>query len=228
MLLKKSYLYLSLSLNPMTVKLTKAQKIQVLKAKDIFMIMRDILMHENKIDRDKEHFWLVCLSANNHILMIELISLGSVTSTIVEPMDVFSFALQKRAVKLIMVHNHPSGEMRPSRPDIDLTERMHAIGKFIRVPVIDHLIISEKEFYSFVEAGLMEKIETEKRYDLTFGEMDKLTAQLKKAEKEKTTAVKEKAKEIAKNLLDKGVNIDIIMSASGLTKKQVESLKKKD
>lgn len=223
----------------MTIKLTAAQKIHVLNSSDVFTVMQELLKRENKIDRDKEHFWLVCLSNNNRILMIELISLGSVKSTIVEPMDVFSFALQKRAVKLIMVHNHPSGEMRPSQSDIDLTERMYAIGKFIQMPVLDHLIISEKEFYSFNEAGLMRKIEEEKRYDLTFSEIDKVNAQLKKAEKEKVAiekqlalAKKKREKELkesklasAKNLLGQGVTIEVIATSLGLAKKEVEKLK---
>jgi DNA repair protein RadC len=209
----------------MTIKLTAAQKIHVLNSSDVFTVMQQLLKRENKIDRDKEHFWLVCLSNSNRILMIELISLGSVKTTIVEPMDVFSFALQKRAVKLIMVHNHPSGEMRPSQSDIDLTERMYAIGKFIQMPILDHLIISEKEFYSFNEAGLMRKIEEEKRYDLTFSEIDKVNAQLKKAEKEKAAAEKNAKTAMAKSLLEQGVSVEIVMKSSGLTKKAIEKLK---
>lgn len=223
----------------MTVKLTPSQKkLKVLKAEDIYSIMQQVLLHENKFDQDKEHFWLVCMAQNNRILMIELISLGSVKNTVVEPMDVFSFALQKRAVKLIMIHNHPSGELRPSHSDIDITERMHAIGKFIQMPVLDHLIISTKGFYSFKEAGLMEKIETEKRYDLTFSEIDKLNAQLKKMEKEKAAAerqvklaakkreeaLKERSKEIARSMLQDGLSIEKVIKFSGLTKREVGKL----
>lgn len=67
----------------MNVKLTKEQKVKVLNSDDIYMIMQQILLRENKIDRNKEHLWLVCLATNNRILMIELISLGSVNATIV-------------------------------------------------------------------------------------------------------------------------------------------------
>lgn len=216
----------------MTIKLTSKQKIKVLNADDIFPTMQQILLHENRIDRNKEHFWLVCLAQNNRILMIELISLGSVKATIVEPMDVFSFALQKRAVKLIMVHNHPSGELRPSHSDIDMTERMYAIGKFIQMPVLDHLIISEKGYFSFKEEDLMEKIEREKRYDLTFSDIDKANAQLKKMEKEKAaaekkvaTAEKKRSIEMAKKMFAAGkYPIDEIINLTGLTKKEVEKL----
>ena len=217
----------------MTVKLTPSQKkTKVLKARDIFDIMQQVLLHENKFDRNKEHFWLACLAPNNSILMIELISLGSSKSTVVEPMDVFSFALQKQAAKLIMIHNHPSGEMKPSNADIDITERMHAIGLFIRMPVLDHLIISEQDFYSFKEAGLMDKIEREKRYDLTFAEVDKVNAQLQKMAKEKAaaekkvaTAEKKRSIEIARSMLQDGLPIEKVMQFSGLTKREVEKLR---
>jgi len=218
----------------MTVKLTPSQKkTKVLKAGDIYEVMQHVLLHETKYDRNKEHFWLACLAQNNSILMIELISLGSVKSTIVEPMDVFSFALQKRAVKIIMIHNHPSGELVPSHADIDITERMHAIGKFIQMPVIDHLIISEKSYFSFMDAGLIARIEAEKRYDLTFSEIDELNARLKKVEKEKaaaekkiTAAEKKRSVEMAQRMLDaEKYTIDEIIFLTGLTEKEVGKLK---
>jgi hypothetical protein len=61
--------------------------------------MQQILLRENKIDRSKEHFWVACLSNNNRILLIELVSLGTMKASLVDPTEVFSFALQKRAVQ---------------------------------------------------------------------------------------------------------------------------------
>jgi len=85
-------------------------------------------------------------------------------------MDVFSFALQKRAVKLIMVHNHPSGELKSSKEDIAITERMMAIDKFIRVPVMDHLIITEKGYLSFDDELMIAEMEKANKFDLSFKE----------------------------------------------------------
>lgn len=201
----------------MNIKLTPAQKIKVLNSTDIYTVMQQVLLREKKIDRNKEHFWLVCLAQNNSILFIELISLGSVNSTIVEPMDVFSFALQKRAVKLIMVHNHPSGELQPSANDIALTDKMMAIGKFLKVPVIDHLIISETDYYSFEDSGLLKRIEKNTKFDLTFGEIENLMDELK-------SVAKKKAIEIAKSMLKDNQSIEIVAKYTGLTKKQVEKL----
>jgi len=197
----------------MTVKLTAEQKIKILNADDLFRIMQQVLLREKKIDHNKEHFWLVCLSTSNRILMIELISLGSVKSIIVEPMDVFSFALQKRAVKIIMVHNHPSGELKPSKTDEKLTEKMMAIGRFLDVPVIDHLIISEKGFYSFEGSGLLAKIEATTNIDLTFKKQEAYQKQLQE-QKIKT----------ARAFLKNGVSIETVIKSTGLTLVEVEKL----
>jgi len=148
--------------------------------------------------------------------MIELISLGSVNTTVVEPMDVFSFALQKRAVKLVMVHNHPSGELQPSAADLDITERMYAIGKFVNVPVIDHLIITEKEYLAFSNAGIMARIEKENKYDLTFAEMDKMRMRTENAEKIK----------MAMKMLKDKQDVKVIAKYTGLKVGEIKGLMK--
>jgi len=201
----------------MNIKLTEEQKIKILNSDDVYSIMQKVLLREKKIDRDKEHFWIICLANNNRILLIELITLGTVNKTLVEPMEVFSFALQKRAVKLIMVHNHPSGELKPSNADVELTDKMIAIGKFINVPIIDHLIISEKEYYSFVDSGLLGKIERESQYDLTFNKIHSLKEEVKSVEKKK-------AIEMAKKMIEKKYPIKEIVELTGLPKKQIEKL----
>jgi DNA repair protein RadC len=210
----------------MTIKLSESQKVKVLNSEDIYKVMHQILMRAKKIDRDKEHFWIVCLANNNQILLIELISLGTVNKSIVEPMEVFSFALQKRAVKIIMVHNHPSGELVPSNSDITLTDKMLAIGKFINVPIIDHLIITEKSYLSFVDAGLLQKIEAETEYDLTFSQIDALKEELKELEKKKSREIAKKTIDIAKKALKEGLSIEQIINITGLSREQVEVLQK--
>ncbi len=152
----------------MRVKLTSEQKIQVLNSRDIALIMQQVLLRENKIGRSKEHFWVVCLSNSNRILLIELISLGNAKKSIVDPTEIFSFALQKRAVKLLMVHNHPGGNLTPSPEDEDITDRMYQVGLFLDLPVLDHLIITETEYYSFVDTGLLLKLSRSKKYVLKY------------------------------------------------------------
>ena len=215
----------------MTIKLQEKHKIQVLNADDVYSIMQQILLRERKIDRNKEHFWIVCLTHSNTISLIELISLGSATATIIEPTEVFGFALQKQAAKLIMVHNHPSGTLQPSTNDISITERMMAIGKFLNLPVIDHLIISEKEYFSFANTLLLQKIERETLYDLTFAEVDKLKDverrlrnELAKSKHDLKNIEVKRGKEIAKNLKKAGVTPKIIAETTGLTIDEIEKI----
>jgi len=162
----------------MKIKLTRSQKVKLANSSRVFDIMKEVLKRETYLDLTKEHFWIVCLANNNMLLLIELVSFGSSKATIVEPTEVFSFALQKKASKLIMVHNHPSGELTPSFKDKELTERMAAIGKFVRVPVVDHLIITNKKYFSFTDSGLLDEIMAESHYDLTFSQIDKLKEQM--------------------------------------------------
>ena len=202
----------------MNVRLTQEQKIKVLNSEDLYKVMQQVLLRENKIDRNKEHFWVVCLASNNQILLIELISLGTVNQTLVEPMEVFSFALQKRAVQIIMVHNHPSGELKPTKGDIEVTDKMLAIGKFVNVPVIDHLIITEEKYYSFVDSGMLEKIEKETTYDLSFKQIDELKKEIGKIERNKAM------KDTAKALLGQGIDIKVIALSTGLSEQEIARL----
>ena len=216
----------------MTIKLHEKHKIQVLNADDVYSIMQQILLRERKIDRNKEHFWVVCLTHSNTISLIELISLGSATATIIEPTEVFGFALQKQAAKLIMVHNHPSGTLQPSTNDITITERMMAIGKFLNLPVIDHLIITEKDYFSFANTLLLQKIAQETLYDLTFAEVDKLKDverrlrnELAKSKHDLKNIEENRGKEIAKNLKKAGVAPKIIAETTGLSVAEIEQMK---
>ncbi|UCH94914.1 MAG: JAB domain-containing protein, partial [Candidatus Aminicenantes bacterium] len=88
----------------MNVELTEEQKIKILNSSDVYKVMKQILLRENKIERDQEHVWAVCLSVNNKILAVELVSLGAINETILTPMQVFRIALIKGAVSLILVH----------------------------------------------------------------------------------------------------------------------------
>lgn len=210
----------------MNVKLTKEQKIKVLNTQDIFNIMQQVLLREKKIDRNKEHLWIVYLSNNHTILMVELISLGTVNATLVSPMEVFSFALQKQAVKIIMVHNHPSGELQPSPEDNKITEEMMAIGKFLKVPLLDHFIISETGFYSYQESGLYDKIERESPIDLTFAKVHNLRNELELEKVRREEAETATKKDLALKMLEKGQTVEIVSEITGINLAHVKRLKK--
>jgi DNA repair protein RadC len=207
----------------MQVKLSPSEKIKVINSDDIYSVMQRILLRENKIDRNKEHFWIIGLSVTNKILYIELISLGTVTATLVEPMEVFSIALQKRSVNVMLIHNHPSGELNPSEADKDLTDRLQQIGLFLEVPVLDHLIITEKSYYSFADSGLLKELSYSKRYVLPYKEQERIKQE--EREQGKKQGKEEKAKEYAQVLKNKGFSIEQIVELTGITTQVAKRLK---
>nr|VFJ94132.1 MAG: DNA repair protein RadC [Candidatus Kentron sp. H] len=142
----------------MNIELTAQEKIQILNGEDLFAIMQKVLLREEKIDRDKEHLWIVGLAADNRILFIELVVLGGVTSATVKPMEVFRVAVLKNAVGAILVHNHTARDPTPSDADKDLTDRLIQVGRILNIPVFDHLIITTEDFLSFQYQGLMEEL----------------------------------------------------------------------
>ncbi|MCK7560215.1 JAB domain-containing protein [Chitinophaga sedimenti] len=148
----------------MEIRLSKLHKTKIEVHADVYEIMRMVLQREQKIDRNREHLWVIGLAADNTILLVELVSMGSVTRTIAEPMEIFSLALQKRCVKIILVHNHPSGSLKPSVADKDTTDRMIQVGRIVDVPVLDHCIISDQGYFSFAEDGLMDDLSKSLKY----------------------------------------------------------------
>lgn len=202
----------------MNIELSEKQKVKILTDKTLFPVMREILMRDNEIDQTKEHFWAVGLATNNILLYIELVSLGSLRQTIVEPMEVFSWALQKKVDKLILVHNHPSGELNPSPEDLDLTDRLIQVGIIVNLPVVDHLIISTEGYYSFNRKGDMARLHKSKKYVPAYVQVEEL--------KKEAQMIGEKIGkiEMAKMLKNNGVDISLIAESSGLSKEEIEKL----
>ena len=113
--------------------------------------MQKVLLRESRTGRQKEHFWVIGLAVSNKISYIELVSLGSISSAIVTPLEVFNLAVLKKSPKIVLVHNHPSGNLKPSPADIDITTKIVDGGKILTIEVLDHLIISEESYYSYKE-----------------------------------------------------------------------------
>ena len=205
----------------MNIKLSERAKVKLLNSDDVFGVMQRILQREDKIDRDREHFWIIGLTINNKVLFIELASMGGVKSTTVEPMNVFRVSVLKNAVKVILAHNHPSGELKPSDADKDLTDRLIQVGKILDIEMIDHLIISLKSYLSFDDTGLMEELNTSIKWLPNFV----LEKQIREEEKKiRAKAVKSEATKIAKILKKHGIETALIAKSTGLSKAQIEKL----
>ncbi|KAB2918267.1 MAG: hypothetical protein F9K23_03745 [Bacteroidetes bacterium] len=110
--------------------------------------MQAVLKRENRLGRQKEHFWVIGLTPTLVISFIELVALGSLNKAGVEPLDVFHLASSKNIRKIILVHNHPSGNLTPSGEDINLTNNLKMGAKYLNIEILDHLIISETGYAS--------------------------------------------------------------------------------
>lgn len=106
-------------------------------------------------DLNHEEFHVIILSRANKILAVDLISKGGFSATVADGKLIFKKALEKGASGIILTHNHPSGNNRPSEADLDLTKKMKAFGAYIDLPVLDHIIVADKTYYSFADNGLI-------------------------------------------------------------------------
>ena len=104
----------------------------------------------------QEHFLVVFLDSHNAVQGYKVLFTGTLNSSLVHPREVFKEALNVSCAKILVVHNHPSGNLEPSAADLMVTENLVNSGKMMKIPVIDHLIVSGSDYFSFYEQGLME------------------------------------------------------------------------
>lgn len=118
------------------------------------MSIANIYMGEMRF-LNKEHFRIILLDTKNQIITTEEISIGTLNASIVHPRDVFKVAIKKNANSIILIHNHPSGDTRPSREDINVTLRLEEVGKIVGINVLDHIIIGDNKYLSFKEEKII-------------------------------------------------------------------------
>ena len=114
----------------------------------------DYLMAKLK-DYRHEVFAVMFLNRANKVNHFEIVSEGGITGTVADPRVILKKALEEDAVSLILCHNHPSGSLKPSRADEDLTHKIKEAAKYFDIKVLDHLIVSDAGYYSFADEGLM-------------------------------------------------------------------------
>ena len=137
-----------------SVKLIKESSIlyeprRISSPKDAFELGKKFL-----VDSDREKLVLICLDNKNQPTSINTVSIGSLNSSIVHPREVFKVAILSNSATIIIYHNHPSGDITPSKEDINITKRLKEAGKILGIELIDHIIVgSSNDYYSFKEKG---------------------------------------------------------------------------
>ncbi|MDX5443719.1 MAG: JAB domain-containing protein, partial [Hymenobacteraceae bacterium] len=107
------------------------------------------------LDLPHEEFWVILLNRANVVMKKLQISSGGVAGTVADPKMIFKQAIEQLASAIVLVHNHPSGNLKPSTADITLTKKMKEAGLLLDLPILDHLIFTDSDYYSFADEGLL-------------------------------------------------------------------------
>jgi DNA repair protein RadC len=132
----------------------KPQKIS--SSKDVDLVLRPDLE-----DLNHEEFWILLLNRANFVIGKQFISKGGQSGTVVDPKIIFKTALDQNAAAIILAHNHPSGNLMPSKADLIITKKLVEAGQVLELPVLDHLIITNQSFFSLADEGLMKGVKAE-------------------------------------------------------------------
>jgi DNA repair protein RadC len=127
-----------------------AKKPKISSSADAYSIMRPYLQ-----DLPHEEFWVILLNRSNQVIKAEKISQGGVAGTVADPKLIFKKGLELLASAMILVHNHPSGNTKPSQADINLTKKLKQGGEMLEISVLDHLIYTNDGYFSFNDEGMM-------------------------------------------------------------------------
>jgi DNA repair protein RadC len=126
------------------------KRLKISSSKDAYELMQSVLG-----DLPHEEFWLILLNRANCVIKKDLVSKGGVSGTVVDIRIIFKAAVEHYASSIIICHNHPSGNLKPSDADIRITNTVKEAGKIMEVPLFDHLIVTDNGYYSFADEGIL-------------------------------------------------------------------------
>lgn len=113
------------------------------------------LIKPDLTDQPHEEFWLILLKRNNEVIRKEKVSFGGVAGTVADPKIIFKKALDSLASGIILIHNHPSGNIQPSEADIRLTRKLKHAGDLLDISIYDHIIFTDHDYYSFADQSML-------------------------------------------------------------------------
>ncbi len=124
------------------------EKPKITRSRDIFLVMQSIIG-----DLNVEEFWVLYLNQGNFVVKKELVGRGGISYVAVDVRIIMKIALEEYATGIILAHNHPSGNLNPSRDDYRLTEKIKTAARTLDIELLDHLILNQKSYFSFADEG---------------------------------------------------------------------------
>lgn len=128
--------------------------LQVKSSTEVAKLLRDVVYDPRKINY-KESFYVLLLNRANKVIAQACVGMGSTTATIMNGKEIFQLALKTNACGIILSHNHPSGNLKPSEADLSITKRIKEFGNMIDIQLLDHIILTDESYFSFADEGLI-------------------------------------------------------------------------
>jgi DNA repair protein RadC len=138
---------------------------QIGESADVANVFQDLLELEDTIDRAKEHFYVMHVNAWEQITLVELVAIGILNHAAVHPRETFRRAVREGSYSILVAHNHPSGDVTPSEADIQTTRTLHEAGEILKIPLLDHIIFTDKQqtFFSFKDNKTQSTLQTQRK-----------------------------------------------------------------
>jgi DNA repair protein RadC len=137
--------------------------IEIKEPQDVAKVFQDLLNLEDRIDQDKEHFYVMHVKARQQVNLVELVAIGSLNHAEVHPRETYRRAVIEGSYSILVAHNHPSGDVTPSEADIRTTRKLHDAGEVLQIPLQDHIIFTAKRntFFSFKDNKTQSSIQSQ-------------------------------------------------------------------
>ena len=130
-----------------------SERPQINTSEDVYRLLKENWNYE--VIEFIEEFKVLLLNRANRVIGIVPISVGGTAGTIADPKVIYVSALKANAAGIILAHNHPSGNLKPSQADIELTKKLKSAGQFLDLPILEHIILTKEGYLSFADEGIM-------------------------------------------------------------------------
>ncbi len=147
---KAERLHAALAIGARAINLKSAKPAKIGGSQDAYELLTPYLR-----GLDVEEFWLILMNRSNSVIECKQISRGGIAGTVADPKMIFNAAILAKASAMILAHNHPSGNFKPSEADVKLTKKLKASGEMLEIAVLDHIIYTDDCYFSFTDEGMM-------------------------------------------------------------------------
>lgn len=211
------------------------ERIKIDKVQDYYRIFVKLLKSEEPFLRDKEHLWVMGINKEGYTSCVYIVALGVKKIALAATMEFFRAALQFQSSKIVIAHNQiEETKLQATEIDLDYTNKIYHKAKSLDIELIDHIIIGNESlsseqavYYSYKETNLLEFI----KQDITYKTVDEASEELEREKQDREEegrerGEKDKAVDVARELLKNNIDISIIISSTGLSKQHIEEIDK--